>query len=314
LIPPLQDESHSVTMNIAQANEALGIPGVLSIRGGAGDLQLMDVHNPFAIAQISAYAGQVLAYRPIDEPEDLLFVSRKALFERGKAIKGGIPICWPWFGDDPLGRGRSAHGFARNWPWRLLATEAMADGATRIQLGLHADDETLAIWPHPFSLTLEVTIGATLDLALISHNPGDQPLTLTQALHTYFKVGDAARTRVHGLDGHDYIDKAGGGVRGTQQGPVTIAGEVDRIYLGTDGALQIDDPSLGRRIHIERGGSRSAVVWNPWTDKARAMSDFGNDEYRHMLCVETTNAADDRVELPGGSSYRLMTRYRIERT
>jgi glucose-6-phosphate 1-epimerase len=300
-------------MNIAQANEEFGIRGVLSIRDGAGGLPLIEVQNPYATAQISAYGGQVLAYRPSDEPDDLLFVSRKACFQRGKAIKGGIPVCWPWFGDDPLGRGRSAHGFARNRSWRLLATEAMADGATRLQLGLHADDETLALWPYAFSLTLDVTIGATLDLALISHNPGDQPLVLTQALHTYFNVGDATRAQVHGLDGRAYIDKAGGGVRGTQQGPVTVGGEVDRIYLDTDGPLLIDDPVLGRQIHIERGGSRSAVVWNPWIEKAEAMSDFGDDEYRRMLCVETTNAADDRIELPAGGTYRLTTRYRIER-
>ncbi len=300
-------------MNIDHANEEFGLPGVLSICAGAGGLPLIEINNRFATARVSAYAGQVLAYRPSDEAEDLLFVSRQAYFARGKAIKGGIPICWPWFGDDPSGHGRPAHGFVRNRPWRLLATEAMADGATRLQLGLHADDETLALWPHPFSLTLEVTIGATLELDLISHNPGDHPLMLTQALHTYLNVGDAARARVHGLDGRAYIDKAGGGLRTTQQGPVSIAGEVDRIYLETDGPLNIEDPALGRRIHIERAGSRSAVVWNPWSDKAAAMGDFGDDEYRRMLCVETTNAADDRIELPGGGTYRLSTRYRIER-
>ena len=300
-------------MNIAQANEEFGIPGALSIHDGAGGLPLIVVQNPFATAKISAYAGQVLAYRPSDQPEDLLFVSREAWFQRGKAIKGGIPICWPWFGDDPLGRGRPAHGFARSRPWRLLATEAMVDGATRLQLGLHADDETLALWPHPFSLTLDVTVGATLDLALISHNPGDRPLILTQALHTYFNVGDVTQAQVHGLDGRPYLDKAGDGARGLQQGPVSVGGEVDRIYLDTDGPLQIDDPSLGRRIHIERGGSHSAVVWNPWIDKAAAMGDLGDDDYRHMLCVETTNAADDRIELPPGGTYRLVTRYRIER-
>jgi len=240
LIPPLQDESHSVTMNIAQANEALGIPGVLSIRGGAGDLPLIDVHNPFAIAQISAYAGQVLAYRPIDE--------------------------------------------------------------------------TLAIWPHPFSLTLEVTIGATLDLALISHNPDDQPLTLTQALHTYFKVGDIRRAQVLGLAGYDYIDKVSEeGGRGTQSGPVNFDGPVNRIYLDTEDDLIIDDPVLGRRIHIEREGSRSAVVWTPWIEQSRTMADFGDEEYLGMVCVETTNAASDAVTIAPGASYRLGTRYAIQR-
>ncbi len=301
-------------MDIAQANEEFGIPGVLSIGIGKGGLPLICIDNAFARAEICAYAGQMLSYLPAGEPEDLLFVSRDAYFQPGKAIKGGIPLCWPWFGPDPEARGRPAHGFVRDRPWSLLSTEAMVDGTTRVRLGIRDDAETRALWPLSFSLELEVTVGAELTLALISHNPGEQAMTITQALHTYFRVGDVRAVRVEGLSGRTYVDKVGSGGERLQEGPVTVAGEVNRIYLDTTGELIIDDPTLGRRIHITRSGSRSVVVWNPWIETSAAMDDLADDEYPHMLCVETTNAAPgDPVSLRAGGEYRLETRYRIQR-
>jgi glucose-6-phosphate 1-epimerase len=146
---------------------------------------------------------------------------------------------------------------------------------------------------------------------LITHNTGDAPFTLTQALHTYFQVGDVRQVQVFGLSDLDYLDKLAGGARATQAGPVAIDGPVDRIYLDATETLSINDASLGRSIQIEREGSRSAVVWNPWNEQARAMADFGDDEYLHMLCVETTNAAEDHVTVAPGEYRRLSSRYRI---
>lgn len=298
-------------MDIAEANESLGIPGVLSICEGDGGLALIRVENAYANASLSVQGGQILSYCPVDAAQDLLFVSRQAYFEPGKAIKGGIPVCWPWFGPDPEQRGRPAHGFVRNRDWQLLATEARVDGSTRVLLGMRDDESSRALWPHEFSLDLEVTIGETLDLALISQNTSQAPIVISQALHAYFSIGDVRQAQVLGLAGHDYLDKLQDGARAAQSGPVNVDGPVDRIYLDSTDTLVIDDPSLGRSIHIEREGSRSAVVWNPWVEQARAMGDFADDEYLRMLCVETTNAAEDRVTLDPGERHRLSSSYRI---
>lgn len=298
-------------MDIAQANDAFGIPGVLAICDGDGGLPLITVENTYASASISVHGGQVLSYCPVTAEHDLLFVSRQAYFQPDKAIKGGIPVCWPWFGRDPEQRGRPDHGFVRNRPWRLLATEACADGSTRVLLGLRDDDSSRALWPHAFSLELEVTIGETLDLALVTSNTGQEPLSITQALHTYLGIGDVRQAQVLGLAGHDYLDKLMDGARATQSGPINIDGPIDRVYLDSSDTLVIDDPSLGRSIRIEREGSRSAVVWNPWIEQSRTMGDFGDEDYLRMLCVETANAAEDVVTLGAGECHGLRSSYRI---
>ena len=299
-------------MDIAQANDQFGIDGRLKIRAGQGGLPLIEIAHGPARAEISIYAGQVLSYQPQGEPDDLLFVSSHAYFCPGKAIKGGIPVCWPWFGPDPESRGRPEHGLARIREWQLLETEARDDGATRVRLGTTDDAASRALWRHPFALEIEITVGPTLDLALITHNTGDRPMTLTQALHGYFRVGDVRQARVLGLSGHDYIDKVADNSRRSQSGAIDFHGPVNRIYLDTAGELIIDDASLGRRIHIEREGSNSAVVWNPWVEQSCAMADFGDDEYLGMVCVEAANAATDQVEIAPGDMHRLAARYRIQ--
>lgn len=298
-------------MDIAQANEEFGIPGVLAICAGDGGFPLIRIENDHARASISAHGGQVLGYCPSQHDADLLFVSGEARYQSGKAIRGGIPICWPWFGDDPEHRGRPAHGFVRTRGWRLLSTEARVDGSTRLRLGTRDDPASRAVWPHAFALEIEVTVGESLEVALITHNTGEVPFTLTQALHTYFQVGDVREVQVFGLSDLDYLDKLAGGARTAQAGPIVIDGPVDRIYLDATETLSIDDASLGRSIQIEPDGSRSAVVWNPWREQARAMADFADDEYLRMLCVETTNAAEDRVTVAPGEYRRLSSRYRI---
>jgi len=200
----------------------------------------------------------------------------------------------------------------RNREWRVLGTAMEEDHTVSVWLGITPDEEIRALWLHPFSLTLEITIGRTLELDLCSFNPDTFPLTLTQGLHSYFRVGDVARVRVLGLEGKSYIDKVDGGVTRTQEGVVTIAGEVDRIYTDVNRELVIEDPVLERRIRIASEGSASAVVWNPWAATAAAMTDLDDQEYHKMLCVETTNAGSDSVTVVPGENYRLAACYSIE--
>ncbi len=180
-------------MNIDALNADFGMNGTLRFVEGRGGLVMMEIENALATATITLHGGQVLSYRPRGTAEDLLFVSERAYFAPGQEIKGGVPICWPWFGRDPEGQGRVIHGFARALPWSVLACEARPDGATWVRLGLADDDRTRALWPHPFKLRVEIEVGATLSVTLIAAIPVDVPYRITQGLHAYFKIGDPTR-------------------------------------------------------------------------------------------------------------------------
>lgn len=300
-------------MNIESLNAEFGILDRLSCVEGPGGLVQARVRNIHAEAVVSTYGGQVLSYQPMGDPDDLLFVSNAAYYSEGKAIKGGVPICWPWFGPDPEGLGRPSHGFVRNRQWDFIAASVLDDNAMRLVLGLESSDETHAIWPNDFALRVEITVGRSLRLELKTTNMGDKAFDLTQALHSYFRVGDIHSTEVLGLAGKQFIDKLNGGVAKTQVGVVSIEGEVDRIYAGVRDDLTIEDPGLERRIVISSTGSNSAVVWNPWADTAAKMADLGDDDFEHMLCVETTNAGEDVVHVNPGETFCLSAEYWIRR-
>ena len=298
---------------IDHLNRDFAIQDQLRVIEGEGGFPLIEIDNGKARALISVYAGQVLSFRPAGEAEDLLFLSKQAYYQSGKAIKGGVPICWPWFGPDPEGQGRPAHGFVRNRPWSLASTQQTPEGETKVVLKLVDDAVTQEIWPHAFNLHIEITVGEALTLALITRNTGNRSYTITQALHTYFKVGDIEQVKVLGLAGLNYLDKVDNGLEKTQSGDVSISQEVDRVYAGVQGDLTIVDGALQRRIRIRSISSRTAIVWNPWSEVAAGMADLGDDDYRRMLCVETANAGDEVVEIPSGGESRLIARYSIER-
>ena len=298
-------------MDLAQLNREHGIAGQVEFVARKGDFPYIKVMNSHAEALISVYGGQVLGYKPQDIVHDMMFVSENAYYTPGKAIKGGVPICWPWFGPDPEGKGRSSHGFARNRLWQVMSTETTKDEGTRIVLGVSDTDDTRELWPHTFELHLEVIISRTLDLTLVSRNLGDRPFDITQALHTYFTVGDITQTTVLGLDGTSYIDKVDAGNVKPQSGPVEISAEVDRIYQTVPSKLTIVDKALNRRVHIQSTGNQTAVVWNPWIEISATSGDLTDDAYTRFICVETTNAADDVVTVPAQGEYRLAVTYAI---
>lgn len=299
-------------MDLASLNRDYGIPGQLEFIPGKGDFPNIQITNNQATALISIYGGQVLSFRPQGQSQDLMFLSENAYYRSGKAIKGGVPVCWPWFGPDPTGAGRPSHGFARNRLWQVFGTETTPGGETRVTLGFQDTDDTRELWPYAFELALEITVGSALTLALISRNRSDRPFTLTQALHTYFTVGDITQTTVMGLDNIPYIDKVDDGRVKTQRGSVTIAAEVDRIYQGVPSELVIQDAALDRRIRIASAGNQTAVVWNPWSEISAQMADLEDEDYRRFICVETTNAADDVVTVPAQGEFRLQATYTAE--
>ena len=268
-------------------------------------LPFLAIANALATARIYLHGGHVAQWRPAGHGE-VLWMSARSLHAADKPLRGGIPICFPWFGPHPERPELGAHGFARLREWTLESASDLPDGSTRAVLGLATDAATRAQWSHDAGLTLTVTVGSTLTVELAIANRDQAPLVCEAALHTYFSVGDIRRTTVEGLAGAPYLDKVGGLTRRVEgNAPIVFSGETDRVYLGTTATATVVDPLLGRRIAIAKRGSRSTVLWNPWIAKAAKMADYGDHEWSGMVCVETANAVDDRMTIAPGASERM---------
>lgn len=300
------------SMNIDQLNNDYRVADQLKFVTGKGGLPFIVIRNQSATALISLHGGQIVSYKPIAEEADMLFLSSKSSYEDGKAIRGGIPVCWPWFGPDPKGLQRPNHGFVRSHLWKVLSA-ATTDTETKVSLQFIESQKKEKTWKQPFTLKLEFTIGKTLGLEMISHNTGDSPFSITQAFHTYFQVGDINQVQVLGLAGCAYFDKLDQGKEKTQTGAVTIAEEVDRIYMNVDNLLTVIDPVFKRRIEIASQHCKTGVVWNPWQKTSRKMADLNNQDYKHFVCVETGNIAFDLIKIPPGGEHSLLTNFKILR-
>lgn len=297
-------------MSIENLNQRFGIAGVATFNAGpAGQVQL-HIRNEAATSLISLHGAQVLSFIPHSSGIDLLFLSDKATYAEDKAIKGGIPVCWPWFGADPEDRGRPAHGFARTRAWQLKSLEAPASTLTRVVLQLKDDAQSHTLWPYPFVVELTIEIGETLDLALTTYNTGESAFAITQALHTYFSVGAIGNVGVTGLDGLAYLDKVLAFAERRQAGEIQFDSEVDRIYQGVANNLLIHDRARERKVRVAAHNSHTAIVWNPWREVSAAMSDLAATDYQRFVCVETANAANEIISIAPGESYSLGVCYR----
>lgn len=292
-------------------NQRFAIEGMVSFCEKTKDFVVVEVNNGYASATIAIQGAHLMTFQPKGQ-EPMIWISPEAKLSTGKSIRGGVPVCWPWFGAHTNNAKLPAHGFARTVPWRLNQVHALPDGGTRLEFELIQTPSTRSQWPYPCAVRNIITIGKTLQHELITSNPGHEPVIIGEALHTYFQVGDVRKVSVNGLQGCDYLDKVSGFQRFNQSGPVKFCGEVDRIYLGAPAITEIRDPVMKRRIVIRTRGSHSTVVWNPWIEKAAQMGDLGLDGYLHMLCVETANAAEDTVTLAPGGQHRLVAKYSIE--
>lgn len=276
----------------------------------------IEVKTPFSTASIALQGAHVLTWQPKGH-KPVIWLSKAAKFAPGKSIRGGVPLCWPWFGPHATEAGYPGHGFARTIPWLLLEAKKLPDGRVRLEFEPELNETARTQWPHDSQLRYSVTVGQELVVGLATTNTGKTPFQLGQALHTYFEVGDIRQTSIAGLDGCTYIDKVAGGKRKKQKGVVTFDGEMDRVYLGTPGCCGIIDPVMKRTLLITSTGSRSTVVWNPGKEKAAKMGDFGKTGGKpgedRMVCVETANAADDVITLAPGETHRMTAQYRVIR-
>lgn len=278
----------------------------------AGGLIVAEIDTPQATASVCLQGAHLMAWRPLMQAEPVIWLSKQAKLVPGKSIRGGVPVCWPWFGPHATEAKLPAHGFARTVPWELAAARVYGDGSVELALVLAENEQTRALWPHRTRAELLLTVGATLKVTLTTFNEDDHEVIIGEALHAYFHIGDIGAVRVRGLEGSVYIDKVAGGARKQQQGAISFAGETDRIYMDTATECVIEDDRLRRCIRIAKSGSRSTVVWTPWTEKADKMGDFGPGGWRGMVCVESANAAQNAVTVRPGGNHALAVEYRVE--
>lgn len=279
----------------------LEIEGRITVLEGNGELLKIEANAGRSAAEIYLHGAHVTDFRRPDEPP-LLFLSRCSRFSADQPIRGGVPVIFPWFGPR---EGEPAHGFARLAEWGLHEATATPEGGLTLRFGLSQMDRWATV--SQFNANYVVTITDRLELELILTNlSANQELPVETCLHSYFSVGDIDAVEVTGLKGLSYLDKVENFAL-KQQGrdPLKIDSEVDRAYLDATGTVEIRDDQLRRIIRIEKSGSASTVVWNPWAAKAQQMPDFGDEEYRQMLCVESGNVGRNRVVLPPGRSATL---------
>jgi len=271
---------------------------------------VLEVTHPVAWARIALNGGHVMEWTPSGETP-VLYLSPDAEFQIGKPIRGGIPICWPWFGPHPSRPDAPAHGFVRTKIWELAEVRGMPSGV-ELTLALSGKGESEPNWPHDFSLKFVIRIGAELEAKLMIRNTGNVEWTMSGALHTYLKVSEVTQIQIRGLHGTSFVEGRLSPERRLQRGDVVISQEVDRLYA-SDGAVEIEDPCAERTLIVEKGGSRSTVVWNPWIEKSKRLGDLPDDAYPGFLCVESTNAGDDTITIPAGGEHTLLTRVRVRR-
>jgi glucose-6-phosphate 1-epimerase len=298
---------------IDQLNASFAIPGILSFDEHGGLIRAR-ITTPVSTGELYLQGAHVTAWQPANE-QPVLFLSEKSAFTPGKAIRGGIPIIFPWFGprtvtpENPRTDGPS-HGFARTQPWKLDFGAYAAD-ELHLSLSLEPTELSRSLGFDNFLVAYQITFGRELRLRLSVANNGIQPLRIEEALHTYLHVGDVEQARVHGLFEAEYLDKMDNSARKTQTEPVlTLTGHTDRPYLNTTSPIVVDDPVLHRRITVAKANSRTTVVWNPWANAG--LADMSEDEWRRMLCIESANAIENAITLQPREAYVMETSISVE--
>lgn len=283
------------------------LPKILEVVEGKGGLPVVKVSNSFASAEIYLHGAHVTSFIP-KSGKPLIWTSPASPFADGKSIRGGVPVCFPWFGPHRTVKEFPVHGFVRFRSAELLETSQLSDGRTRVLFGLSADDATRKYWPHDFSLTVEVTVGERLEIALTVTNSGCEPFSYEDCLHTYFAVGDASRCAVSGFDGVGFIDRGKGDSRSVQKGDLVPAGETVQIHTLAPAESVILDTANARRISCVQCGMANTVVWNPGEASAAKNPEMAG-MWKEFLCVEGANCIDSRVTLLPGCSHASRASY-----
>jgi D-hexose-6-phosphate mutarotase len=265
-----------------------------------GELDVLELDAPYARARIAVQGAHLLDWTPAGQ-QPVLWLSGAAQFKTDKAIRGGVPLCWPWFGPHPE-EAHPSHGFARTSEWRLEAAQTEGEGAVLVWTLLD-DEHTRSRWPYPFRLRYTQRIGRELNLTLETEHLGEVPAHYSFALHSYFNVGDVEAAAIEGLDGARFADKLSGQDE-VQRGALTLNGAMDRVYLCTGGRFRLQRAAGLPALDIVGEGCPSAIVWNPWQEGADKLADMGGEGWRGMLCLENGAALGDAFTLAPGAKHR----------
>ena len=276
------------------------LPASVRLSGIDPAYPIFEINHPTCVARVALHGAHVMSWQPVDE-EEVLYLSPDAIYKEGKAIRGGIPVCWPWFNAHPADATQPSHGLVRGCLWEFLDAAEDAYGVT-LRFGVR-----VGIW----NAELTVRTGEELEVMLESKNISEVPVVVSGALHTYLGVSDISQVRVVNLDGCTYLDTVGERQTRIQKGDVIFDREVDRIYDSSSSILLVDDLS-GRTILIEKSGSPSTVVWNPWAEKAAALADLPDEGHLKFCCIEAAIANDKAEIVMPGASHVLMTRISVE--
>jgi glucose-6-phosphate 1-epimerase len=287
----------------------LELPSSVELGLGQGGLAVARVYGPAGTAEVYLRGAHVSSWTPAGS-KAVIWMSEQSEYAPGIPLRGGVPICFPWFAGHPTDAQAPSHGFARLADWQLVEAREAGDDVVLVFVLTDSEATRASAWPHRFEARYTVTVGAELTLALEVTNRESEPVTFEEALHTYLAVADIRQTEVRGLEGAAFTDRLTG-PRPAESAPVRFDAETDRIYQATTADTTVTDAATGRVITVAKQGSASTVVWNPWVDKAAAMADFGDDEYTGMVCVETCNIRTDAITLAPGGRHEMSVRYAV---
>jgi glucose-6-phosphate 1-epimerase len=288
------------------------IPKVASFEPGQGGLTSLAILSKLGKARIYLQGAHVTDWTPAGE-QPVLFMSKRSHFAPGKPIRGGVPVCFPWFAARTGHPESPAHGFVRNADWDVESVTQLDDDSVVASFTIGDSEATRAHWPHAFLLRHRVTIGKTLEMTLEVENRGDKEFTFEEALHTYFDVSAVQAVEITGLEGAEYIDKVAAQARKRHpREKLRFTEETDRVFPGTTSKCVLTDPGFRREIVVKKSGSDTTVVWNPWIAKAAAMPDFGDDEWPYMACIETANSGENAVTLAPGKSHSMTAEISVQ--
>jgi glucose-6-phosphate 1-epimerase len=252
-------------------------------------------------------------WQPKSAVQPVLWLSSNARYTEGRSIRGGIPICWPWFGAHPTDSSYCPHGFARVIPWKVLQTSILANGATRLLLEMTHTDVTKKQLSYDYRFVLAITVGQTLRLEMMTTNLASHPFMIGEAFHTYFNISDVDNVEITGLENLMFSDKVAGYQRNVQHGPIKFDGEFDRVYLNSRRDCVIHDTGYERKIRVTKSCSHTTIIWTPWGDKASQMGDMGAEkEWRKMICLESANAMENSVTIYPNETHTMVTEYSLE--
>jgi glucose-6-phosphate 1-epimerase len=300
---------------VAELERQLGIPGLARISEGNSGLARVQITGPFGEGEIYLHGAHVTSWKPAGN-EEVLFVSTKSRWEEGQAIRGGIPICFPWFrgkSDDPHA---PAHGVVRTKTWQLESITETKSGknenAVAITMFTQSDEHTRKWWPGEFRLAHRVTFGSELRLELICTNTGTTPFRFEEALHTYNRIANIKNVRLQGLDSVRYLDNTDSNKEKAQRGDVIVLAPTDSAYRNTQNEVDLLDANKNRRIRLRKEHSLTTVVWNPWSQGAARLQDLGEGQWQQFLCVEASNILDAAIQLAPGEKHSMAAVLTVE--